>query len=346
MKNLLYFFLIICLFFSCKKDRFEGIIEGELATYIDDFIAEGEKRGVTLSKSKLEAYLLEEFSVEKEEIVCGLGWSDYENNKTQRIEILLREDCWQNRSELARENLIFHELGHALLARDHFNESFPNGSAKSIMCSGTDGACSNFGVYYGNGLLKDYYLDELFNESTPTPAFTQQTNVVSTVFENEAGEGITEWLEFIQGDPNIFEVSIDSSGSLGSGSQNSLTIDIKQSVIDEGSISLVKRFELTDFQACSNLVMKADIRTEGELDGSFGMALSLRERLPNGELNRIFIQNKILNTAQAPTDSFKDLEIEMYCIPTEAEVISVSFSARSKLPFKITADNIRVELVN
>ena len=54
---------------------------------------------------------------------------------------------------------LFHELGHALLSRDHLNSAFPNGKAKSIMCSGTDGVCSNFTTYYDNEILKGYYLD-------------------------------------------------------------------------------------------------------------------------------------------------------------------------------------------
>ena len=62
-KNTLLLFLIL-LQLSCKKSNFTGFIDAELSPYIARFIAEGQQRGVTLSTADLEAFLVEEISVE------------------------------------------------------------------------------------------------------------------------------------------------------------------------------------------------------------------------------------------------------------------------------------------
>ncbi len=345
MKNLLYFLFFYLLFFSCKKDKFEGVVSEELSFYVDDFIAEGAKRGVTLSKGRLEALLIAEFSEEKEANVCGLGWSNFDNQNTQRIEILDSEFCWDNQTDIQRENLIFHELGHALLSRDHLGTTFPNGTPKSIMCSGTGGDCSNFSVYHENETFKGYYLDELFDPNTPAPAFTQRTNFVRTVFEDQFEEGINDWETFIESDPNIFEVALDSSENGIRTGAYSMKIEVKESVIDEGSLIVVKRFELTDFKDCSSLIFKADIRTEGAVDGYLSHALSLRERLPDDSLNRFYLNNQPISEAEEGAILLSDFPLEVYCISSGTNVVSVSFAVKSKLPVKIYVDNIRVELV-
>jgi len=345
MKKLIYFFLFTFLFYSCKKDNFEGIISAELSPYVDDFIAEGTKRGVTLSKEKLEAFLIAELTGDRADNVCGVGWSNFNKQNTKRMEILNTEFCWDERTNIQRENLIFHELGHAFLARDHFNTTFPNKTPKSLMCSGSEGACSNFNTFYDNEILKGYYLDELFDATTPTPDFTQRTNFVRTVFEEQFEEGITDWETFINGDPNIFEIALDSTENGIKTGAYSMKIEVKQSVIDEGSLIVVKRFELADFKDCSSLIFKADIRTEGEFDGFLRHGLSLRERLPDGTLNRFYINDFYIEEIENPTNILKDYDLEMYCVPTHTNVVSVSFSIKSKLPVEIYVDNLRVELV-
>lgn len=345
MKKSLYLVLFICLFFSCKKDKFESIISTELSAYIDDFIAEGEKRGVTLSKERLAAFLIAELSEERQDNVCGLGWANFNNQQTQRIEIVNNEFCWDSRTDEELENLVFHELGHALLAREHLNSTFPNGTSKSLMCSGTDGFCSNFNVFYDNEILKGYYLDELFDVNTPTPAFTQRTNFVRTIFEEQFDSGLSEWEEFIEGDPNLFEVRLDSTENNLTSPPFAMEIEIKPSVIDEGTIIMVRRFEITNFKDCSSLVLKADIRTEGEFDGSIVTSLSLSERLPDGTLNHFFLDGKTIEDFQSPTNFFQDNGLEMYCVSTRTDVVSVAFTIKSKLPVKVYIDNIRVDLV-
>ncbi len=341
--------LTMLLFFSCKKDKFEAVTAIELSPFIDDFINEGEKRGIILSKDKLEAFLVTELDYENiSDNTCGLGWADFNNQRTQRIEILKSENCWESRSNIQKENLIFHELGHSLLDRGHLNTTFSSlgGVSNSMMCSGTDGYCSNFNVYYEDGAFKDYYLDELFGVNTGTPDFVQQTNVVRTLFEDQFTTDSLGWLVFSDNE-DLFEAKIDSFENKLTTAPYSLEVAIKPIEGDTNAVDLllVKRFELTDFKDCSNLVFKADVRTEGEIDGFIATALSLRERLPDGSLNRFYLISRKQEMFNNSTDFFENFELEMYCVSARANVVSASFQIQSKLPAKVYIDNIRVELV-
>ena len=60
---------------------------------------------------------------------------------------------------------MFHELGHAFLSRGHDNGKLPKGGWKSLMSTGMLD-------YYAVDSLsykRNYYLDELFDISTPSP---------------------------------------------------------------------------------------------------------------------------------------------------------------------------------
>jgi hypothetical protein len=78
-----------------------------------------------------------------------------------------------------KEDLIFHELGHGLLKRDHLNSTLENGDWKSIMCGGTKVNNRSWNINY-RGIRRNYYIDELFNESTPAPAFGSLNNPIDT----------------------------------------------------------------------------------------------------------------------------------------------------------------------
>ncbi len=65
-----------------------------------------------------------------------------------------------------REFVVFHELGHCDLGRDHRDEAFDNGVCVSIMRSGL-GDCRD----YYHPRTREGYLDELFD-----PAFWDEMN--------------------------------------------------------------------------------------------------------------------------------------------------------------------------
>jgi hypothetical protein len=83
----------------------------------------------------------------------GITW-----NETRSISI--NKDYWNNAAEEYREFIIFHELGHLLLKRDHLSTLWSNGEAKSLMYSYDNSYALGFPVF--QGFRKKYYFDELF----------------------------------------------------------------------------------------------------------------------------------------------------------------------------------------
>lgn len=77
------------------------------------------------------------------------------NGTTNHISI--REDFWAVSTPTQREILIFHELGHCYLERDHENAILENGNCASLMRTGGSFCRDN---YFDD--TRDYYLDELF----------------------------------------------------------------------------------------------------------------------------------------------------------------------------------------
>jgi hypothetical protein len=151
-------------------------IEPKLQTYLDLFVSEGRQRGVDLVLKNL----IIEFGKNTDEGICGTCRQTPSDPDLQRTIIIDTSGiCWSEVTEDAREALVFHELGHCLLKRlTHKNATLPNGDLASVMNGqgdmGVYGVCSyDIGGSNGNDCDKryrrSYYLDELFNENTPTP---------------------------------------------------------------------------------------------------------------------------------------------------------------------------------
>jgi len=71
--------------------------------------------------------------------------------------VVIEESYWNRASDLKKEFLVFHELGHCILNRNHLDESSANGSCSSIMNSGS--ASCNFSY---NEKTREALLEELF----------------------------------------------------------------------------------------------------------------------------------------------------------------------------------------
>ena len=174
-----YFF--ICVFFgslfltSCKDPK-EYNINSSFTEYLQRFEAEGLSRGHTFDPQN--NGLIIEFANLKDNTA---GLTHFE--KPIRIEI--DKTYWDDISkstgaDAMKEDLIFHELGHGLLNREHLNSTLPNGDWKSIMCGGDKVNNRSWNINY-RGVRRKYYVDELFNESTPVPDFSSKQLPVDTV---------------------------------------------------------------------------------------------------------------------------------------------------------------------
>jgi len=157
--------------FSCDKVEpvFEYRIEYSLETLVNRFYEEAELRGITLQKTNL----IVEFVESLEDGQCGTCERPKRNKELQRhVRISEDKECWSREPSQNQEALVFHELGHCLLNRDHKDELFPNGAPKSIMTTIIDGpyepciyVFGEDGTVCNKTVRRTYYLNELFNEN-------------------------------------------------------------------------------------------------------------------------------------------------------------------------------------
>ncbi len=86
-----------------------------------------------------------------------LGQCSYSNIDPYKVTI--DKPFWDNASELAREFVVFHELGHCYLGRLHDESTGFRGVCESIMRSGTGACKDNYNIS-----TRSKYLDELFTD--------------------------------------------------------------------------------------------------------------------------------------------------------------------------------------
>ncbi|MDN5201303.1 hypothetical protein QQ008_08020 [Fulvivirgaceae bacterium BMA10] len=166
LKTLLHsvmFLSILIVLQSCSKDQ-EMVaptpvkfskVEAPLRPFFQRFEDEAAKRGITVDLTA-EGIVGEIEEISRQHVA---GQCSYSFNRPGRVTV--DETFWNNSSSLFREFIVFHELGHCYLNRDHLEDAFNNGVCKSIMRSGT-GDC--FDAYATNS--RDYYIDELFSTVT------------------------------------------------------------------------------------------------------------------------------------------------------------------------------------
>jgi len=148
----IWFFLLPLLLGSCQKETIPtpGQVDAALASYLEDFITEGEARGY---QPVIDPGILDIRFDTLTGSVTGqcLTYSD------GRRAIKVGTSFWANASAFDKEFLVFHELGHCLLDREHLDTQRADGTCLSVMHSG-QGGCRNV---YGAS-TRTRYLDELF----------------------------------------------------------------------------------------------------------------------------------------------------------------------------------------
>lgn len=171
---LISYVLALFSFISCK-DLNEYRVGEPFVEYLHRFELEAAKRDKKFDFQT--TGLIIEFADLKDN---QAGLCHYE--KPIRIEV--DREYWNKVSEksgadLMKEDLIFHELGHGILNRKHLNTTLPNDDWKSIMCGGDQVKDRSWNINY-RGERRDYYVDELFKESTPEPSFASMSLPVDT----------------------------------------------------------------------------------------------------------------------------------------------------------------------
>ena len=156
MKRLLIFLCFLTLIQSCNKDSVQNIPD-EFKSYVDLFFSEAQNRGSNINLNEVD--LTVRFGT-----VSGnaSGLCAFQSNT-----ITIDETDWSTMSEERRTWLMFHELGHCVLDRQHLNIETNNGECLSIM-KGTENLFECSTNFYSEKWW-DYYLNELFDSTTPLP---------------------------------------------------------------------------------------------------------------------------------------------------------------------------------
>lgn len=161
MKKLL-FLLIAVVFVSCKKESQDEHIDTfpeEVRDNVRAFLKAGSDREHKLDIRKIKHIYMSRHLKK----IGGCDVDAYYSDEYKSIFIDTSTFDYKNNAEV----IIFHELGHGLLNREHKNELFSDGvNPVSIMHISPTVEINGAWAF-----RKPYYFDELFNQSTPYPSW-------------------------------------------------------------------------------------------------------------------------------------------------------------------------------
>lgn len=142
--------VMIILVMGCQKEE-SNFIESELLTYFDRFEEVAAERGIQINLADIDisAYIND---IENR---GTLGTCTSYTDGSQVINV--DERYWDRADDLDKEYLVFHELGHCILDRDHDNSKDASGFCNSIMQSGSGDCRSTY-----SSSNRTQLLDELF----------------------------------------------------------------------------------------------------------------------------------------------------------------------------------------
>jgi hypothetical protein len=134
----------------------------DLKVFLDKFETEAKLRGYNFDFSNLDLVYVDKLTMPDGSEYCGQGFTRHPVSGKRTIQISKSPGhCdWANKTNIERENLFFHEMGHAFLGLLHDNALMCNGKPLSMM---TDDF-NQFFIYKENEPeLREYYIDELFD---------------------------------------------------------------------------------------------------------------------------------------------------------------------------------------
>ena len=147
---ILCYTILFFLMNSCDKEIMVQI-DSDLQIYVDQFVAEGLERGHNINLSQLGI----DASIENIEGSI-VGQCQYKVDAPNVV--LFDREYWSKANEDERLFIVFHELGHCILSKEHNDQKDQDGFCKSIMHSSTETCNINF-----NSTQRAAYFDELFS---------------------------------------------------------------------------------------------------------------------------------------------------------------------------------------
>lgn len=261
--NLLILVACLLLIISCKKED-QSIIEADFQEYVDRFVSEADSRNIKINISKLKVSFSDTLKYN-----CGYGTPN---------DVVINLSCWESYTDLQKELLLFHELGHAILGRMHDNSQLPNGEFKTIM--------STYVLVYSEFTpeKRKYYLDEFFIPSTPSPDWAAMKTIPTIIFQDTIQRGSPLW-QFVNGPSNSFTCKFCSTDYFSAAT--SLSIEPSNNL--DGWAYWNYNYIPQGIKQSDKLVLSAKIKTVGVTKGG-GVTLLMGGRDVNN--NRVFFTYK------------------------------------------------------
>lgn len=336
------YLICLVLFFQvgCTDDSLIPVsrISQDVKPFLLDFLNEARSRNVEIDTTNFEVVLVERFD-DGFYGACGLGFFDYQGTGINRIEILDDEDCWKGRSDLEKENLVFHEIGHAVLGRFHTEEFLPNGAHKSIMCGG----CNNFSVYEESTLFKRaYYLDELLDDATPNPTWARIKTVKSTIFSDNLDAEELAW-EFVTTDGvannNNYEGKLVDSRFVSS--PQSLLISSQRIDDTQASARWQLILDQPNIPPLSNVILSCQIQSESVQGIGANIAL-LGFVESEGETTQVVYKSSFSTRNILGSESFAKYELSILCFPENVDRLEIHFEIQPNTIGQIYLDDVQL----
>lgn len=241
------------------------------------------------------------------------------------VKLKTRSCAGEDLNDLQREIAIFHELGHAILKRQHTNETLPNGDFKSIM----------FPTPYDLYTLytpekRKYYLDELFYPFAATPIWAEAKTTSTEIFSDSISSASNSWT-FHRGPEDDSGLLTDS---IFASPKNSLSIISKISNDEEKYSYWSYRIDPAHIAVRSQIKLNAKIKLSQVAGTPGGVILVLRGDT-NGTTN-FYKSTSLLNGTQ----DFVDYQISINYFPEKVTDVYIEFIMFSNTTGKAYLDDI------
>ncbi len=285
--------------------------------YVDRFVTEAAMRGVKIDISGLNVIYSDTLKY-----YCGYG-----NPSTRTVQISNRPGCWLQQTDLNKEILMFHEMGHAILSRNHDNAKLPNGDFKTMMFGG-----NQFSLYSEDTPeRRKYYLDELFNSSTPPPSWSSPKVIPTIILSDSINFSSSTW-KYVQ-----------TSGSNQTGKINSLYFSSPGSSLEINSFSPSK-YSYWSFRLSSNgirqstrLILEVNVKVDAITND--GVYIAIRG---DSDTKLIFFKTSQGVTKISGTSTFVKYSVEVPYYVDTVKRINVFLILADNATGSVYFDDIKI----
>jgi hypothetical protein len=261
---------------------------------------------------------------------CGYGYTDYDGFGTRRIEIVKNRNCWDDQSDVFKEILVFHEIGHAILGRPHIWNSLPDGSEVSLMCG--DQFCNPFGVYNRYQEYKrDYYIDELLGVHEGIPDWAYAKNEIipfsTEIFESKnwnKGNGANYFINVVAND--------NGNTTIDANINTPITVPARKGI----------EYKLVDNKECDNYRFLADAAFKN-VRGFLSPYIEIEAFRSENSNEIIHFDRSYFNTPMKGTGTRMDVTVELPCIAEEMDRLRCYVAFPEGYEGEISFSNFRLE---